>query len=559
MKKRREDRQRWIEARTAVAEELLRAHAAAPKSSLEHLRSSIHAENRVFEAALNHLVATGRLPRDVLPKSQHAMAEETRERLLAHLASNGGYATDTDTLRSVLNIDDPQQAKSVIDSLVDRNRIIATSERVFLPPDDVCLSAALEEIPTPSFSISDIAGTEAVARYADRSGLAADHVAPIVARALERQSRIVSVGDGEYRSRSTVAAAVRQIRAAFREYRPYGTDELVAAAETEEQTRRHVLADLQRNGSLRKSGDTAFKPTGSLSSRGWPCCACGIRTRSVDVFHDKPLCAKCRSQFPQRYGCITKTRALREVRLREHELYRLRYVERDNPHYKSASPMPLFLLNQVQELAKTKWGSDEPYLISLTDVSPDQLRWLEEDPERLKQLPPERFELLLADRFEAMGLCVQLIGRTNARDGGIDLIAYPDRRSNQPKYLLAVQAEHHRTDRKTGAPKVQKFVGAMSAVRHFRLGFVVTNTTFTWTAEEYARNQSHFLRLRSLEDLLRWFRDDFNNEAEWREIPDFVEFGGFRVPILKPKLPTLLVDGPEMSAGGIVLPSAEIG
>jgi hypothetical protein len=47
-------------------------------------------------------------------------------------------------------------------------------------------------------------------------------------------------------------------------------------------------------------------------------------------------------------------------------------------------------------------------------------------------------------------------------------------------------------------------------------------------------------------DLVRWFRDDFNNEAEWREIPDFVEFGGFRVPILKPKLPTLLSDGPEL-------------
>jgi hypothetical protein len=552
MKTRQKHPQHWIEARTAVAEEILRAHAATPNSSLEDLRSSTHASNALFEAALNHLVGKGRLPR---PKSARAMAEE---RLLAHLASEGGCATDADTLRSVLNIDDPQRAISVIGCLVDRNRVIATSERVFLPPDDACLSAALEEIPTPRFSISDIAGTEAVARYADLSGVPPDQVAPIVAQALERRSGIVSVGPGEYRSRSAVAAAVRRIRAAFREYRPYGTDELVAAAETDEQTLRHVLADLQRNGRLRKSGDTAFKATGSLFSRGWPCGECGSRTRSVDVFHDKPLCAKCRSQFPQKYGCITKTRALREFRLREHELYRLTYLERDNPHYKTASPMHLFLLSQVQDLAKSKWGSDEPYRISLTEVSPDQLRWLEEDPERVRQLTPERFELLLADRFEAMGLCVQLIGRTNEPDGGIDLIAYPDPRSNQPKYLLAVQAEHHRTDRKTGAPKVQKFVGAMSAVPYFRLGFVVTNTTFTWTAEEYARNQSHFLRLRSLEDLLRWFRDDFNNEAEWREIPDFVEFGGFRVPILKPKLPTLLSDGPALSAGGIVLPSVEI-
>lgn len=204
--------------------------------------------------------------------------------------------------------------------------------------------------------------------------------------------------------------------------------------------------------------------------------------------------------------------------------------------------MKLFLLARVQELAKVKWGSDEPYLISLTEVSPEQLRWLQEDPERIKQLTPEKFEMLLADRFEAMGLCVQLIGRTNEPDGGIDLIAYPEPASNGPKFLLAVQAEHHRTDRKTGAPKVQKFVGAVSPVRNFRLGFVVTNTTFTWNAEQYARTQSHFLRLRSLEDLIRWFRDDFNNEAEWREIPDFIEFSGFRIPILKPKLPKLLSD-----------------
>lgn len=98
-----------------------------------------------------------------------------------------------------------------------------------------------------------------------------------------------------------------------------------------------------------------------------------------------------------------------EVRLGAHELYGLTDIERDNPRYKRASPMHLFLLSQVQDVAKSKWGSDEPYLISLTKVAPDQLRWLEADPARLKQLTPERFELPLADRFEAMGLCVQLL------------------------------------------------------------------------------------------------------------------------------------------------------
>jgi hypothetical protein len=139
-----------------------------------------------------------------------------------------------------------------------------------------------------------------------------------------------------------------------------------------------------------------------------------------------------------------------------------------------------------------------------------------------------------------MGLCVQLIGRANQPDGGIDLIAYPDPSSDQPKYLLAVQAEHHRVERKTGAPKLREFVGAMSAVPDFRLGFVVTNTSFTWNAAEYAKSQRRFLRLRDLEHLRNWLRNDFQNDAEWQELPEHIEFGGFRCPILKPKTPTHL-------------------
>jgi Restriction endonuclease/XPA protein C-terminus len=547
MKSLKEDRQGWIEARSKVAKQLLDAYVSVPTATLEDLRCCIHADDRLVDAALNHLIAKEQLPRDLLPKSKRQLSEENGERLrnllLTHLVSNGGCANEADTLRSILHIDDLQQVKSVIDYLVDNSRIGATSERLFLLPDDGCIGIVLEEIHSSKFTISDVAGTEIIKNYADRAGVPADQFTQIVIRALEQQSKIVNVGKGEYRSRRTVEAAIRRIRSAFKEYRPYRTDELVAVAETDEYTLQHVLSALQRKGGLRKSGDTTFSPTGLLSSRGWPCCECGTRTKSIDVFHDKPLCVGCRTQLSQKYGCITKTRALQEFRLREHELYRLQYIERDNPHYKSASPMHLFLLNQVKDLAKTKWGRDEPYLISLTEVSREKLRWLEEDPERLKQLTPEQFELLLANRLEAMGLCVQMIGKTNEPDSGIDLIAYPDPSSNQPKYLMAIQAEHHRTDRKTGAPKVQKFLGALSEAPAFRFGFVVTNTTFTWNAEKVAEHQRHLLRLRSLEDLLRWFRDDFNNEAEWREMPEFVEFGGYRVPILKPKPPTLLMLG----------------
>lgn len=64
MQEQQENRRRWIEARTAVAQELLRAHAGKPTPSLYHLRKSIHADDRLFEAAVNHRIDTGRLPRN---------------------------------------------------------------------------------------------------------------------------------------------------------------------------------------------------------------------------------------------------------------------------------------------------------------------------------------------------------------------------------------------------------------------------------------------------------------------------------------------------------------
>jgi hypothetical protein len=534
------ERKNWIETRTAVAEALLQAHVASPDASAEDLRNDIGCDNGIFNAALSHLIAKGRLPRNIYT---HVKAAENRARILSVLSQCGGCTTDDDWVRQLFNADDLKAFWRIIDDLVDAKAIRRTHERILVLPDERCVTSVAEELPAPKVAIEDIERIIAVGRYANFVGVAIGDAAQIFADLLEQQGRIIAVAKRQYRTRITVEKAVRRIRAAFQEYREYWLQEVSTNSGTDEHILRHVLARLERDGEVRSSTHNKFKPTDSFSGRGWPCSECATPTNSIEFFYDTPLCLGCRLRLSDKYGCITKTRALKEFRLREHELYRLSYIERPNPHYRRGSPMHLFLLSQVQELARTKWGSDEPYYISLTDVSPEQLRWFDEDPERLKQLSPERFQLLLADRLEAMGLCVQLVGRANRPDGGIDLIAYPDPRSVQPKYLLAVQAEHHRSDRRTGAPKVQKFAGAMLAVPEFRLGFLVTNTTFTWNAAEYAKTQSHFLRLRGLSHLRKWLRDDFNNDAEWQEFPEFVQCGAFRVPILTPTPPNLLYHG----------------
>jgi hypothetical protein len=77
--------------------------------------------------------------------------------------------------------------------------------------------------------------------------------------------------------------------------------------------------------------------------------------------------------------------------LKPADLENLRVHKVDNPHYKSAAPMRLYLLSQVQELSNRKWRTTEPYIVALFDFSDERLAWLLEDLERLKSLTAEQF------------------------------------------------------------------------------------------------------------------------------------------------------------------------
>ncbi len=138
------------------------------------------------------------------------------------------------------------------------------------------------------------------------------------------------------------------------------------------------------------------------------------------------MCSKCQRQHQDKYRYITKTRALGEYRLKLNDLEHLGVHEVDNPYYKKAAPMQLYLLSQVEELSNKKWGSPKPYTVELVEFSNNLIAWFLEDTERLKQLPPDKFQYLIADRLKNMGLSVQLVGDVYRKDGGVDIIAYPN-------------------------------------------------------------------------------------------------------------------------------------
>ncbi|BAU42442.1 restriction endonuclease [Leptolyngbya sp. O-77] len=267
------------------------------------------------------------------------------------------------------------------------------------------------------------------------------------------------------------------------------------------------------------------------------CIECGKKTTAKHPILEVSLCRACRSENSEKYGFVTKTRAVREYRLKPDELYALKFIEEKNPHWRTGPhPMHLFLHQQVKGLSEQKWGSAEPYTVTLSQFSEQLLSWFLEDLDRLKQLPPDKFQYFVADRLERLGLEPKLVGDVYRKDGGVDIIAYP--KNLTVPFLLAVQAKHHRKDRKTSVSDVRDFHGVLNShTSPFHMGMLVTNTSFTPDAKWFANNNQKLLRLRDMKDLCRWLKEDFTNEHEWREIPEEVELApGIRIQIPKQKV-----------------------
>lgn len=161
--------------------------------------------------------------------------------------------------------------------------------------------------------------------------------------------------------------------------------------------------------------------------------------------------------------------------------------------------------------------------VSVVEFSKELLAQLQRDPTELLKLTPEQLELLLCDRLDAMGLEPKRVGSIYVPDGGIDILAWPREPAGFP-FLIGVQAKHHKSwTEKVGVRNVREFDAAIRN-RPLQAGLLVTNTSFTPNATWEVENHKHIIRLRDFEDLRRWIADNFVDEAEWREIPEQIEY-----------------------------------
>jgi restriction endonuclease Mrr len=233
-----------------------------------------------------------------------------------------------------------------------------------------------------------------------------------------------------------------------------------------------------------------------------------------------PLCANCQRINQDKYQYITKTRAMEHYRLKPNDLAELSAHEVYNPHYRTAAPMQLYLLKQVKHLARNKWGSVEPYIVQLVTFSDDTLAAFLKDPDMLKKITDDDFERLIAEFLEARGYGVCRVGPTRRKDGGVDIVAWPDTGHLFP-FLMAVQVKHHRSETKTGSAKVRDFHGAITSHGSpFQMGVIVTNTSFTADAKWFAdNNQGSWWNLVATSGIRFPFWVDYGHERTHGTLP----------------------------------------
>jgi superfamily II DNA or RNA helicase len=101
-----------------------------------------------------------------------------------------------------------------------------------------------------------------------------------------------------------------------------------------------------------------------------------------------------------------------------------------------------------------------------------------------QQLSPSEFEDLVARLHSALGYAVRRTPAT--RDGGVDVIAVRDHPTGREK--LAIQCKHQ--EKPVGRPELQKLLGVLASDPSFSAGVLVTTTTFSSEARQFAEQNA---------------------------------------------------------------------
>jgi restriction system protein len=166
-----------------------------------------------------------------------------------------------------------------------------------------------------------------------------------------------------------------------------------------------------------------------------------------------------------------------------------------------------YLLPSPDEAAQDLYSPSTLQLVDVsaflfTGVEREVLQYFARHPELLFSLRPRKFEEVIAAIFRNHGYDVELT--PESRDGGVDILAV--RKSDLTgRSLNLIECKRYEPSNKVGIGIVQRMLGVVDHHRATK-GIIVTTSTFSRDAEEFAKNSRYRLELSDYAALSTWLK-----------------------------------------------------
>ena len=122
---------------------------------------------------------------------------------------------------------------------------------------------------------------------------------------------------------------------------------------------------------------------------------------------------------------------------------------------------------------------------------------LEQKKKEIYDMTPREFEYFVGSVFETVGYDVQVTQAT--RDGGCDIIA--TKNDGLVPYMILIECKHYHRNHKVDVGLVRGLYGVQSD-RKANKAVLVTSSSFTKDARQFANNQNTLITLLDIDDLL---------------------------------------------------------
>jgi hypothetical protein len=173
--------------------------------------------------------------------------------------------------------------------------------------------------------------------------------------------------------------------------------------------------------------------------------------------------------------------------------YTNRHFAQGYTKYQPISKQHLELLDESRKLMIPEVRLD------IIDTNEELIKLLSRKPELLRETRPRKFEEIVAELWKDKGYEVMLTQRT--RDGGKDI--YAVHKDSFGSLLYVIECKRYASSNKVGVEAVRGLYGVKMAERA-SMGILVTTSSFTRDALEFANPLKYELSLKDYEDLMSW-------------------------------------------------------